>query len=193
MRRKFIAGIVVAIALAGAAFVWHDRQQEIIEPVVDSAAIARSVKRLAKSCEVKRVSDGDTIVVRCHSEEVKIRFCGIDAPERSQPLGQASRAKLRELMAINGGRVLVTEIERDRYGRTVAEVEVVKGDKQLFVNAEMVRSGLAYHYERYSKNCPHRQAIASAESEAKSKRLGVWNGDYERPWDYRKHQRSNSL
>jgi micrococcal nuclease len=96
-------------------------------------------------------------------------------------------------MMTDGGNVLINPIEKDRYCRTVAEVEVAKQNKRLFVNAEMARAGMAYHYAQYSKNCPHRDAIASAEKEARSKKIGVWNGDYEKPWDYRKSQRSRAL
>ncbi len=53
--------------------------------------------------------------------------------------------------------VSIRPIEKDKYGRTVAEVEV-KGDRlndrgdfeNLFVNVEMVRSGMAYHYKQFS-------------------------------------------
>ncbi|MGL4622912.1 MAG: hypothetical protein ACRCZS_28300 [Chroococcidiopsis sp.] len=33
-------------------------------------------------------------------------------------------------------------------------------------------------------------AIAQAEAIAQSKHLGVWGGDYEKPWDYRKVRKS---
>ena len=93
------------------------------------------------------VYDGDTLRVLRNGEELKIRFCGIDAPERSQELGIASRDYLRSLINQTNSQVSITAIEKDRYGRTVAELFATDG---TFINAEVVRAGLAYHYERYS-------------------------------------------
>ncbi|MFM7886736.1 MAG: thermonuclease family protein, partial [Pseudanabaena sp.] len=144
-----------------------------------------------KICETTRVSDGDTIAVDCDGEKLKLRFCGIDAPESKQPLGKESKDLMSKL--VEGKQVYVRPIELDRYGRTVAEVEV-KSDRKvnqrdyevLFVNAEMVKAGLAYEYKQYSKNCPNREIIVDAEKFAKDKKIGVWSGDYQKPWDYRK-------
>lgn len=41
------------------------------------------------------IYDGDTLRVVRGNEELKIRFCGIDAPELKQPLGIESRDYLR--------------------------------------------------------------------------------------------------
>jgi endonuclease YncB( thermonuclease family) len=41
------------------------------------------------------IYDGDTLRVVRGNEELKIRFCGIDAPELDQPLGIESRDYLR--------------------------------------------------------------------------------------------------
>ena len=76
--------------------------------------------------EVVNVSDGDTITVRANGKEDRIRFCGIDAPEVShgnksgQPLGDESRQMLRSLIGAAGNQVIVSSVERDRYGRLVA-------------------------------------------------------------------------
>jgi len=44
------------------------------------------------------IYDGDTLRVVKGSEELKIRLCGIDAPEKKQDLGVASRDYLRSLV-----------------------------------------------------------------------------------------------
>jgi hypothetical protein len=55
-----------------------------------------------------------------------------------------------------------------------------------FFNAEMVRAGMAYHYQQYSGNCPHKEAIATAEETAKRAQAGVWKyPSSQRPWDWR--------
>ncbi|NBD17176.1 MAG: hypothetical protein GVY04_13845 [Cyanobacteria bacterium] len=52
----------------------------------------------------------------------------------------------------------VNLIEKDPYGRTVAEIFL----GETFINAEMVRAGHAWHYRRYSGNCPNRGEIVQA-------------------------------
>ncbi|MFN5924484.1 MAG: thermonuclease family protein, partial [Pseudanabaena sp.] len=153
-----------AIAVLGVAvFFFHQNHQREIaaRPSYEGnndAAIARPIKlsdTKYKICETTRVSDGDTIAVDCDGEKLKLRFCGIDAPESKQPLGKESKALMSKL--VEGKQVYVRPIELDRYGRTVAEVEV-KSDRKvnqrdyevLFVNAEMVKAGLAYEYKQYS-------------------------------------------
>jgi endonuclease YncB( thermonuclease family) len=46
----------------------------------------------------------------------------IDAPEKKQDLGIASRDYLRSLLNTNPEKLVVMKKDKDRYGRTVAEV-----------------------------------------------------------------------
>ncbi|MFP4338394.1 MAG: thermonuclease family protein [Halothece sp.] len=115
-------------------------------------------------CYVKpgSVYDGDTFRALCGYDELKIKMCGIDAPETDQPGGIESRDYLRSLLP-DDAEIIVIPIETDRYGRTVAEVwndAITNGDQ--FVNAQMVFAGQAWHYQQYSGNCPSRNAIANA-------------------------------
>jgi len=66
----------------------------------------------------------------------------------------ASRDYLRARLPDNS-LVRVHAIEKDRYDRTVAEVFL----GETFINAEMVRKGYAWHYQRYSSNCPNWSAM----------------------------------
>jgi micrococcal nuclease len=142
------------------------------------------------------VVDGDSFRVRylenqTLGEEVRIRLCGIDAPERDQPFGQASRDYLKQLLGDRENPIAVVPIEQDRYGRTVAEVFVATGEGgEIFVNGEMVRVGMAYHYAQYSDTCPNRQAIRLGESMGKEERVGVFGEDgLTLPWEWRRQKR----
>ncbi|PSB40588.1 nuclease [Cyanosarcina cf. burmensis CCALA 770] len=92
---------------------------------------------------------------------------------------------MQRLIDEANGQVQLSFIERDHYGRQVAEV--FAGGR--FLQEEQVKAGFAYHYARYSSNCPHRDTIVSAEAIAQSNHSGVWGGSYEKPWDYRKARR----
>lgn len=133
------------------------------------------------------VYDGDTLRVVRGSEELKIRFCGIDAPELKQPLGIESRDYLRSLVESGNGELLLVPIEQDRYERTVAELYVQdRSDSAINLNLEMVRAGYAWHYAQYSDSCPMRDQLIVAEGMAKSEGVGIWNGNPQPPWEWRR-------
>ena len=121
------------------------------------------------------VYDGDTVRVTDGRSETKLRFCGIDAPEKDQAGGIESRDHLRSLIARGDGTVIVVPVETDRYGRTVAELFIpVGGEEEIHLNSQMVLDGHAYHYARYSSTCPNKDAIVRAEERAKSQSTGLW-------------------
>lgn len=145
---------------------------------------------MTEEWQVLKVSDGDSLTVhQTNGQEKKLRLCGIDAPEKRQPLGDKSKANLQRLSDEVGGTVQVIEVESDRYGRTVAEVFSSKNGQDKFWNEEQLSSGNAYLYAQYAGKCPNVIALRNGEAIAKSKRLGVWSSNYQKPWDYRKQQR----
>ncbi len=132
---------------------------------------------------VLSIHDGDTIRVRRGNQVERIRFACIDAPELSQPLGPASRDHLRQMIAATDNRVSLKISGRDRYDRKVAEVFA----KGKLLQTEQVRTGLAYVYRRYLRDCPDAPKVEKAEAIAKRRRLGVWqNPRAVKPWDYRR-------
>jgi endonuclease YncB( thermonuclease family) len=76
-------------------------------------------------------------------------------------------------------------IEQDRYGCTVAELYA----DRTYLNAAMVRGGMAWHYERYSDDCPSRSAIVAAPVAACSRGVGVFAGEHQPPWEWRSDKR----
>ena len=114
---------------------------------------------------VVRVADGDTITVLSTSTtQHKIRLQGIDAPEKKQAFGNASRKFLSGLVA--NREVRVTYTKRDRYGRILGTVFVYGRD----INLEMLKAGMAWHYKKYDST----PAYAQAESEARAAKRGLW-------------------
>ena len=99
--------------------------------------------------QVVNVADGDTLTVGSRGKKEKLRLCGIDAPEVAhgskpgQPFGNEATEKLRSLVGGVGNEVIVMPIEKDRYGRTVAEVFVKtpNSEEETFVNGELVAAG----------------------------------------------------
>lgn len=143
------------------------------------------------TCEIKpnSVYDGDTLRVLCDGQEIKLRFSCIDAPELKQPQGIASRDYLRSLLNQAGNQVKVNATDTDRYGRTVAELWINRGNGWELVQLEQAKDGWTWANEKYKEDCPSFEAIASAEKEAKAAKRGIWAGSPMPPWDWRSRNR----
>lgn len=142
-----------------------------------------------RSCLVVGVSDGDTLTARCGRsgayERVKVRIAAIDAPEKSQPYGQRSKQALSNLCFQEKARI--AEIDTDRYGRTVADVDCNGED----VGTRMVSEGWAWVYD-YNRIATKRGGgLFKLQDNARARRLGLWaDAKPTPPWDWRKRQRS---
>ena len=126
---------------------------------------------------VVSVHDGDTLTVLDDRKvQHKVRLAGIDAPELRQAFGTKARERLAAMTM--GKAVAVLGDERDRFGRTVARIEVEGQD----INKAMVAAGMAWHFKRYSTDA----TLAEIEAEARAARRGLW-GDPEAvpPWEWR--------
>ena len=127
------------------------------------------------------ISDGDTCdVLTADRKTIRLRWNAIDAPETGQPFGNNAKQWVSD--RIGGKMVRVVELDRDRYGRIVAEIYEADGTS---VNVELVRAGLAWHYRQYA---PSRNGVAAAEKEARANLRGLWAGSHQvfPPWDWRR-------
>lgn len=135
------------------------------------------------------VIDGDTIEI--HGE--RIRFNGIDAPESWQlcqdsagndyRCGKVAATALDDFLS-RSRPTRCDFIERDRYGRFVGNCFRADGKS---VASWLVRNGHALDWPRYSK-----RAYASDQAHAERYRLGVWRGEFIRPWDARAARRKSN-
>jgi endonuclease YncB( thermonuclease family) len=125
--------------------------------------------------KVVGVHDGDTINGLDDSKtQFKIRLDAIDAPELGQPFGQASKKALSE--KVFGKNVVVIAKTKDKYGRTVGHVMIDGRD----VNLEMLKEGMAWHYEKYD----HNKRLREAEQSSRADKKGLWaDGDAAPRWD----------
>lgn len=137
-------------------------------------------------CLVVGVSDGDTLTARCGSagsyEEVKVRISAIDAPEKRQAYGAKAKEALSDLCFQTEARI--REVDRDRYGRTVADVECRGQD----AGRHMVSTGMAWTYDRYAKGHGYLYPLQDA---ARTSRRGLWADPAPvPPWEFRKARRN---
>jgi len=127
---------------------------------------------------IERVVDGDTFQVRdMVGNRAKIRLWGIDAPETAQPYGPAATKGARDLA--EGEPCAVEVVDTDQYGRIIGIVEA----DSYNVNASLVKSGLAWHDQKYAAGA---DALREMEQEARSAGRGLWDQESPiPPWQYR--------
>jgi len=124
------------------------------------------------------VHDGDTLtVLTAGNVQIKVRLVEIDAPELKQPFGQQSKQALSAL--VFGKDVEIRATGKDRYGRTLARVFVDGTD----VNLAMVKAGMAWRFDKYSKD----GAFQTAQEGARAAKRGLWRDPSPiQPWEWRK-------
>jgi endonuclease YncB( thermonuclease family) len=125
------------------------------------------------------VGDGDGIDLG----PVRIRLNGIDAPEADQVCnaagggtwrcGEMATSRLEKLA--DGREARCVALDRDGYGRIIAECEV----DGVNLNETMMRDGLAWAFRRYS------EIYVDLENEASAARIGVWQAETQPAWKWR--------
>ena len=134
--------------------------------------ITYSIVNSAENNVVKgkaRIIDGDTIEIN----KEKIRFGGIDSPERKEIGYKFSKQKLKEKISKNIV-TCVREKNKDIWGRTIAEC-FIDGKS---ISSFMVKNGYACDYVKYSK-----KKYAKEQVYAKSKKLGIWKMKFNPSWE----------
>jgi len=135
---------------------------------------------------IERIVDGDTLrLVQADGSVLTLRLLGVDAPESGQEGGSEAREFVAALVC--GAEVKWRSHGEDRYRRTVASVEVDGGDLGVL----LVRNGLAWRVKRYLEPAPAelREAYEVAWREARGGRVGMWAGDPQPPWEWRRTNR----
>jgi len=118
---------------------------------------------------VTQVIDGDTIVIE---GGYHIRYIGIDTPEIYPELEAYSMEALQFNCTLVEGKTVRLEwdvSETDKFGRLLYYVYV----DDVFVNAELVRAGLAYA-KAYPPDTKYQDYLEKLEAEARQVGRGMW-------------------
>lgn len=151
----------------------------LLMPVIAVAVTGPESVQPAVIAGSGRVVDGDTLDVG----QTRVRLEGIDAPESAQTCttstgeiwdcGKSATAFLRSMTQQRD--VACDRTGADKYHRTLATCF----EDGINVNEAMVRAGLAWAFVRYSTE------YVAVEAEARARKVGVWQGPAEAPWDFR--------
>ncbi|MCY0977136.1 thermonuclease family protein [Chryseobacterium wangxinyae] len=101
----------------------------------------------------------------------------MDCPESGQSFGK--HAKQFTSSQVFGKNIEFYEINKDRYGRTIAKIFY---DNNKYLSEEIIKAGYGWWYYKYSKN----NDLEKYQNIAKEQKLGIWSEENAiAPWDYR--------
>jgi endonuclease YncB( thermonuclease family) len=136
---------------------------------------------------VVAIADGDTItLLDAGKVQYRIRLGGIDAPEKGQAFGHASRQHMANLAF--GKKAAADCYKMDRYERLVCTVRVDGKD----VGLAQLDAGLAWWYRKYANEQPPQERLEYeiAETQAYVDRIGLWQDrNPVPPWVWRQTER----
>lgn len=157
-RGPVLLALALVLALVGCA------ELEQLSPAETPASGADG-----EQATVTRVIDGDTIDVRLNGESVRVRYIGVNSPERDEVCYDEATAANAALVL--GQRVtLVRDVSNtDTYGRLLRYVYV--GD--VFVNGELVADGYA-ESRAYPPDTMQQPYLDSLERAAKAAGRGCY-------------------
>jgi micrococcal nuclease len=123
-----------------------------------------------EQAKVTWVYDGDTVEVVLDGREYRVRYIGVDTPERDEPYYQEAFDANFDMVK-NKTVILDRDVSNtDEYGRLLRYVYLTDG---TFVNAELLRDG----YGRTINIPPdvaNKEYFASLQSEARDEGRGLW-------------------
>jgi endonuclease YncB( thermonuclease family) len=153
------AALFVALLLSGGIFAASD-------------TVAAPLKQVPQRTQARvvKIVDGDTIDVESGGTTDRVRYIGMDTPERNEPLfAEATEANR---LLVEGKLIdLVSDVEdRDRYDRSLRYIYLADG---TFVNGELVRQGLARTLT-IPPNVAHAEDLLQLQHEARAAGSGLW-------------------
>jgi len=116
--------------------------------------------------EISYVIDGDTLKTK---DGKSIRLIGINAPEIGEPCSLEAKKKLEELIIGKRLRLEKDVGDKDEYGRLLRYVYA----DDLFVNAEMIKIGLA-RFEEVEPNTKFSSLFLEMENNARKEKGCIW-------------------
>ncbi len=138
----------------------------------------KNVRLKSINGHVVGISDGDTFsLLFDNGFTVKVRLNKIDCPEKKQAYSNRAKQELSNMIFNKNVRIEYTK--KDGYGRVLGDVYV----DNLYVNEEMIKRGMAWHYKKYSDDAH----FAELERKAMINKVGLWQDPNPvPPWDFRK-------
>lgn len=136
----------------------------------------RVLEASLEDATVTKIIDGDTVEVTFDNGQTrKVRYIGIDTPERFEDLYREATQANARLAAGKKARLAKDVSETDRYGRLLRYVYI----EDTFVNAELVKQGYAVP-ATYPPDVKYASYFVKLASQARDKGVGLWSTGLQR-------------
>ncbi len=158
------------------------RDKEELKSTSEKVSKSETILDNYIKCELVRVVDGDTIVVKIDGKNEKIRLSGINTPEsvgdyKDNPQFYGVEASEYAKKALDGKFVYLTFDKKmyDKYDRILAYVwtDIPNEELDNFFNAELISKGYAKWYND-RENKLYAELFKELESKAREEKLGLW-------------------
>jgi micrococcal nuclease len=124
-----------------------------------------------ESARVTRVFDGDTIEVELDGRIYRLRYIGVDSPERDEPYYEDAFDFNRDLVEDETVTIVRDISETDQYGRLLRYVYLSDG---TFVNAALISNGMA-RLVTFPPDVAQTDYLRQLQSGAKDEDVGMWS------------------
>ncbi len=176
IRLKFFSLLFVAGCLLLAACT-PSSTTSAVTPPPDSDSSLSNAESAAKAeipegerAQVTHIFDGDTIEVELDGRTYRLRYIGVDTPEREEPFYKDAADFNRDLVK-DQTVILVRDVsDTDRYGRLLRYVYLEDG---TFVNAELMRGGFA-RLVTFPPDVAQTDYLRGLQTEARDAGAGMW-------------------
>jgi endonuclease YncB( thermonuclease family) len=123
-----------------------------------------------QTAELVEVIDGDTIEVRIDGQVVRVRYIGVDTPEREEPY-YAEASTANRILVGKGVLTLIRDVsETDRYDRLL---RYVFNEQGYFVNYQLISEGYA-HLVTFPPDVACTDTFLVAQEDARNRQAGIW-------------------
>lgn len=158
---------VIQTAIAQTEAAQPDLVVESTQPA--ATTVSTSVSSEEEVANVVGIVDGDTIDVALFGDIVRVRYIGVNTPERNETCYQEAKAANAALVENQTVTLHKDQSNTDKYGRLLRFVYI--GD--VFVNAELVRTGYAEAVE-YKPDISMADFLEGLESQARAQNLACY-------------------
>ncbi len=158
----YLSGLVLLMMLSACLTIIPGEEPEL-EP--QPAALLQGEK-----AHVLFVIDGDTIEIEFEGQSYRVRYIGVDTPERDEPYYEEA-SKANSVLVEDQEIILVRDVsETDKFGRLLRYIYLPDG---TFVNAELISQGFG-RVITFPPDVANADYFADLQRRAREDQRGLW-------------------
>lgn len=178
----FIAPFIIVFLIVSAekAKFFYNKNLSFEQIAQNTTSIVDLEDKNLEFTKVKRVVDGDTIVLE---NDERVRYIGVDTPETKHPdkpvqcFGREASQKNKELVE---GKYIYLEkdiSEKDKYDRLLRYIYIPNPESKneaIFVNQYLIEKGFG-QVITYPPDVKYHNDLLESQKSAQNEKLGLWS------------------